>query len=63
MMQENPGLLRVYGERESGLLLGAEMVAPAGEHLAHLLSWVIQKEMTVFEVHTVCCPNVGSIAQ
>ena len=49
-MQENSGVLRVYGQRESGLLLGAEMVAPAGEHLAHLLSWVIQKEMTVFEV-------------
>ena len=26
------------------------MAAPAGEHLAHLLSWVIQKGMTVFEV-------------
>ncbi len=50
VMQENSGVLRVYGQRESGLLLGAEMVAPAGEHLAHLLSWVIQKEMTVFEV-------------
>ncbi len=50
VMQENSGLLRVYGERRSGRLLGAEMVAPAGEHLAHLLSWVIQKGMTVFEV-------------
>ena len=50
VMQENSGVLRVYGRKDSGLLLGAEMVAPAGEHLAHLLSWVIQKEMTVFEV-------------
>jgi dihydrolipoamide dehydrogenase len=50
VMQENSGYLRVYGQRETGLLLGAEMVAPAGEHLAQLLSWVIQKRMTVFEV-------------
>lgn len=50
VMAKNSGYLRVYGHRESGELLGAEMVAPAGEHLAHLLSWVIQKRMTVFEV-------------
>jgi len=50
VMEENLGHLRVYGQRGTGLLLGAEMVAPAGEHLAHLLSWVIQKGMTVFEV-------------
>jgi dihydrolipoamide dehydrogenase len=50
VMQENSGYLRVYGQRETGILLGAEMVTPAGEHLAHLLSWVIQKGMTVFEV-------------
>jgi len=50
VMVENSGYLRVYGQRETGLLLGAEMMAPAGEHLAHLLSWVIQKQTTVFEV-------------
>ncbi len=50
VMEENSGHLRVYGQRSTGLLLGAEMVAPAGEHLAHLLSWAIQKRMTVFEV-------------
>jgi len=50
VMEENSGHLRVYGQRGTGLLLGAEMVAPAGEHLAHLLSWVIQKGMTVVEV-------------
>ncbi len=50
VMVENSGYLRVYGDTKSGKLLGAEMIAPAGEHLAHLLSWVIQKKMTVFEV-------------
>lgn len=44
------GHLRVYGERQSGKILGAELMAPSGEHLAHLLSWVISQEMTVNQV-------------
>jgi dihydrolipoamide dehydrogenase len=43
----NRGLIRIYGDRETGLLLGAEMCAPEGEHLAHLLALAIQKKMTV----------------
>ncbi len=43
------GLLHVYADRESGLLLGAEMQAPDGEHLAHLLAWAISAKLTVFE--------------
>ncbi len=50
VMAENSGTLRVYGDTQSGKLLGAEMMAPAGEHLAHLFSWVIQRDLTVFEV-------------
>lgn len=46
----NRGLLRVYGEHGTGLLLGAEMLAPAGEHLAHLLAWSIACRMTVGEM-------------
>ena len=38
---EDKGLLQVYAERESGRLLGAELVAPNGEHLAHLLAWAV----------------------
>ncbi len=49
IMAQNAGILRIYGHRESGKLLGAEMLAPAGEHLAHLLSWAVQQEMTVFD--------------
>lgn len=44
---KNQGLLRVYGERGSGRFLGAEMVGPAAEHLAHLLAWSHQQRMTV----------------
>lgn len=50
VMLVNQGLLRVYGENGTGLLLGAEMVGPANEHLAHLLAWVIQMRMTVDDV-------------
>jgi dihydrolipoamide dehydrogenase len=50
VINQNCGLLRVYGEQGSGLLLGAEMFGPAAEHLAHQLAWVIQLRLTVQEV-------------
>lgn len=50
VMDKNAGLLRLYGDRRTGLLLGAEMVAPRGEHLAHLLAWAVQQHMTVFDL-------------
>jgi dihydrolipoamide dehydrogenase len=49
-MAENTGMLRVYGDTQSGQLLGAELAAPRGEHLAHLLAWAMQKHLTVFEL-------------
>lgn len=39
-------LLRIYADAQSGLLLGAAMVAKGGEHLAHLLAWAIQRKET-----------------
>lgn len=47
---KNKGLMSVYGELTSGRLLGAEILAPAAEHLAHLLAWAIQKDMTVTQM-------------
>ncbi|MFW8636652.1 dihydrolipoyl dehydrogenase [Cribrihabitans pelagius] len=47
VLRQNHGLLRVYGERATGRLLGAEMIAPRGEHLAHLLAWAVQTGMDV----------------
>jgi dihydrolipoamide dehydrogenase len=44
------GLLRIYGEKKSGKVLGAEMFGPDNEHIAHLLAWVISQKMTVKEV-------------
>ena len=46
----NRGLLHVYGERKTGALIGAEMIGPENEHLAHLLAWSIQQHLTVAEV-------------
>lgn len=50
VMNKNRGLLRVYGEQGTGLLLGAEMFGPAAEHIAHQLAWVIQLRLTVQQV-------------
>ena len=50
VMGVNHGLLKLYGEQGSGLLLGAEMFGPKAEHIGHLLSWAIQKRLTVSEV-------------
>jgi dihydrolipoamide dehydrogenase len=47
VMLRNRGLLHVYADSASGRLAGAEMVGPDAEHLAHLLAWAIQSEMTV----------------
>jgi dihydrolipoamide dehydrogenase len=46
----NRGKLRVYAEPQSGRLLGAEICAPAGEHMAHLLALAIQQELTVHDL-------------
>lgn len=37
----------MYAERESGRILGAELCAPSGEHLAHLLALAIDRSLTV----------------
>ncbi len=47
IMGNNRGLIRVYADKASGHLLGAELIAPRGENLAHLLSWSIQQQLTV----------------
>lgn len=47
---QNRGKLRVYGDHKTHRLIGAELVAPEAEHLAHLLAWSIQRELTVEDV-------------
>jgi dihydrolipoyl dehydrogenase len=43
----NRGILRIYADKESGRILGAAMVGAHCEHLAHLLAWAVEDEMTV----------------
>ncbi|GEA61226.1 dihydrolipoyl dehydrogenase [Vibrio comitans] len=50
VMQQNKGLMRVYGEFGSNKFLGAEFFGPASEHIAHLLAWAHQQNMTVPEM-------------
>jgi dihydrolipoamide dehydrogenase len=50
VMQRNRGRLHVYAEIGTGRLLGAEMIGPDAEHLAHLLAWAHQLQLTVAEM-------------
>lgn len=50
VMLINKGILRVYGERGTGRFLGAEMVGPRAEHIAHLLAWAHQSGLTVSQM-------------
>lgn len=40
------GIARIYADKKDGRLLGSELMAPAGEHMAHLLSWAVGAGMT-----------------
>ena len=50
ILGQNRGLLHLYADRQSGLVLGGAMVGPRCEHLAHLLAWGIQSGLTVDEM-------------
>jgi dihydrolipoamide dehydrogenase len=47
ILLRNKGTMNVYAETVTGRFLGAEMLAPDGEHLAHLLAWALQNRMTI----------------
>jgi dihydrolipoamide dehydrogenase len=42
VMLRNRGLLHVYADATTGAFLGAEMIGPDAEHIAHLLAWSLQ---------------------
>jgi len=50
LMLRNAGLLRICANREDGALVGAELFAPEGEHLAHWLALAIHRRSTVFDL-------------
>jgi dihydrolipoamide dehydrogenase len=53
VMARTYGYLRVYADRQSGCLLGSEMMVPEGEYLGHFLAMAIENNLTVKDVlHT-----------
>jgi len=50
IMSQSEGIIRVYADPNDGRLLGSEIAAPSGEHLAHLLALSIQRSLTVFDL-------------
>jgi len=50
VMLKNRGLLNLYGAHGTGRFLGAEMIGPQAEHLAHLLAWAHQNRMTISQM-------------
>ena len=42
VMGKNAGIVRIYADRRSCRLIGAEMFGPRVEHTAHLLAWIVQ---------------------
>lgn len=46
----NEGALTLYAAAPDGVLIGADLIAPAGEHLGHLLAWSIEQQMTATQV-------------
>ncbi len=50
IMGKNKGILRVYGDKQTGEILGASLMGPKGENLAHLLAWAIEQKQTVFDL-------------
>lgn len=47
IMAKNKGVIRVYADKASGRMLGAEMICAKAENLGHLLAWSIQQGLTV----------------
>ena len=50
MLGKAAGRARIYAEPEEGRLLGAELMAPGGEHMAHLLSWAMGANLTIGQI-------------
>lgn len=47
IMLRNRGLMHVYVDKTTRRFLGAEWIGPEAEHIAHLLAWAHQMELTV----------------
>ena len=50
LINKNAGLVNLYVQKSDGKLLGAQIAAPGGEHLAHQLAWAMEQELTVHDM-------------
>jgi dihydrolipoamide dehydrogenase len=50
VLAKNSGAIEVYVDQSSRKLLGAEFFVEAAEHMAHILAWMISKNLTVDEI-------------
>jgi len=50
LINKNAGLINLYVQKSDGKLLGAQIAAPHGEHLAHHLAWAMEQELTVHDM-------------
>ena len=50
LMNKNTGMANLYVQKSDGKLLGAQIAAPHGEHLAHHLAWAMEQELTVHDM-------------
>ena len=50
VQNEHAGQVNLYAERNSCILVGAELFCPGAEHLAHLLAWAVQQGLRVDEL-------------
>lgn len=50
VMLKNKGMLNVYFNARTHCFLGAEMIGPSAEHIAHLLAWQIEKNTILEEL-------------
>jgi dihydrolipoamide dehydrogenase len=47
VMMRNRGLMHVYVDKATRRFVGAEWIGPDAEHIAHLLAWALQMNLTV----------------
>lgn len=50
VMGEDKGILALYADKASKQLIGGELFMPRAEHIAHLLTWAIERKLTVLEL-------------
>lgn len=50
VLDKNHGAIQLYGCPTTQRLLGAELLVTEAEHMAHLLAWAIQQQLTVAQL-------------